>query len=214
VKQSRRQYGTGTPEIDDIVDAALRIIDREGVPALTLRALADELDSFTANLYRRIKDRDHVLDLVLARVMSDAALDDIPEDAPWDERLIEYALHLYDTWLQHRQAVPLLKRVNPDLHLGLGLVERFAAEFARSPLKPEEQFVAIGAYISVVSHGLYGLEELPAEVLMDQAIVTSEDTAYPALRAIALAVGDLPEDADARFRETFRRRIALILRPS
>ncbi|MFN8664242.1 MAG: TetR/AcrR family transcriptional regulator [Thermomicrobiales bacterium] len=68
-----------------IVDAALRLIDREGVDAVTMRRVAQELDTGPASLYVYVSNRRHLLDLVLDQVMAEIV---VPQDGTWKERLI------------------------------------------------------------------------------------------------------------------------------
>ena len=62
---------------DRILGRAVQIADAEGVEALTMRRLADELGFEAMSLYRHVKNKDDVLggmlDLVLAEIESPAA---------------------------------------------------------------------------------------------------------------------------------------------
>jgi len=53
-----------------ILDAALAIIDTHGAEALTMRALAAQLDSGTATLYRHFPNRAALIADVIDRVLS------------------------------------------------------------------------------------------------------------------------------------------------
>jgi AcrR family transcriptional regulator len=70
---------------DRIVDAALGIMDREGLEAVTMRRVAREVGVEAMSLYHHVADKDDLLDGVCARVMTDFR---IPErdDRPWSER--------------------------------------------------------------------------------------------------------------------------------
>jgi AcrR family transcriptional regulator len=76
-----------------IVDAALRIVRAEGVDALTMRRLAQELDTGPASLYVYVANRDELWDLVF-----DAAIGSIETDptdpARWREQLQELAARM------------------------------------------------------------------------------------------------------------------------
>jgi AcrR family transcriptional regulator len=67
---------------DRIVDAALGIMDREGLDAVTMRRVAREVGVEAMSLYHHVADKDDLLDGVCARVMTDFR---IPErdDRPW-----------------------------------------------------------------------------------------------------------------------------------
>lgn len=64
----------------DLATAALAVLDREGLPALTMRAVAKELGMATMALYRYVRDRDELEVLVADQVF--AAIDTaLPEEA-------------------------------------------------------------------------------------------------------------------------------------
>ncbi|KDN87641.1 TetR/AcrR family transcriptional regulator [Kitasatospora cheerisanensis] len=62
---------------DQIAAAALAVIDRDGLPALSMRTVAAELDRRTMALYRYVEDREEleclVVDLALGPVLDRAA---------------------------------------------------------------------------------------------------------------------------------------------
>lgn len=84
--KSRRDRPAKTPLSQEIiVETALRLVDREGVDAVTMRRVALELDTGPASLYVYVRNRRHLLDLVLDRVMAEIA---VPREGSWSERLI------------------------------------------------------------------------------------------------------------------------------
>jgi AcrR family transcriptional regulator len=68
-----------------IVEAALQLMDREGLDAVTMRRIAREVGVEAMSLYHHVADKDDLLDGICARVMTDFR---IPEhdDRPWMER--------------------------------------------------------------------------------------------------------------------------------
>jgi AcrR family transcriptional regulator len=69
-----------------IVDAALRLVDSEGVDAVTMRRVAQVLDTGPASLYVYIENREQLLNLVLDRVFGEIKLPDA-ELGDWRTRL-------------------------------------------------------------------------------------------------------------------------------
>jgi AcrR family transcriptional regulator len=57
-----------------IVTAALAIIDRDGIDALTMRRVASELDSAPMAIYRHVRDKDQLLVLMLDRLAATVAV--------------------------------------------------------------------------------------------------------------------------------------------
>ena len=90
----------------DIVEAAVRIVDSEGVDALTVRRLAQELSTGSASLYWHISGKDELGELVYDRIMGEIRL---PETDPthWEEQLKDVARQVYRVMLSHNDAVRL-----------------------------------------------------------------------------------------------------------
>ena len=66
---------------DKIVRAALRIMDEEGLEAVTMRRVAKEVGVEAMSLYNHVKDKDDILDGVCSCVMQDFQLPDDGSDA-------------------------------------------------------------------------------------------------------------------------------------
>lgn len=73
-----------------IVTAAVRLLDNEGLAALSMRRLAEELGTGAASLYWHVGSKDGLLDLVLDEVIGENEVPD-PDPAHWREQLKEVA---------------------------------------------------------------------------------------------------------------------------
>src|SRR5215470_4968794 len=73
-----------------IVAAAIGLLDREGLSALSMRRLGEELGAGAASLYWHVGSKDGLLDLVLDELIGE---DEIPDADParWQEQLKETA---------------------------------------------------------------------------------------------------------------------------
>jgi AcrR family transcriptional regulator len=91
---------------DAIVDAALAILDAEGVDALTIRRLGHELGTGAASLYWHIAGKDELCELVYDRIMGEIELPE-PDPSRWEEQLKELARQAYRAMLSHNDAVRL-----------------------------------------------------------------------------------------------------------
>jgi TetR/AcrR family transcriptional regulator, tetracycline repressor protein len=87
-----------------IVDAALQLLDREGLDELSMRRLAEELDTGAASLYHHVGSKDGLLDLVLDRVIGELEVPD-PDPERWQEQLKEIARGQRAGILRHRDIV-------------------------------------------------------------------------------------------------------------
>lgn len=64
-----------------LFETALRLVDTEGLEALTMRRLAAELGVEAASLYHHVPNKDALIDGILIRVRSEMALPDpVPSD--------------------------------------------------------------------------------------------------------------------------------------
>ncbi|HXW39415.1 MAG TPA: TetR family transcriptional regulator [Acidimicrobiales bacterium] len=70
-RQAPTSTGTAGIGSDDVVDAALRIVEREGARALTMRRLAEELGTAVTAIYWHVGNRDALVDLLVARLIED-----------------------------------------------------------------------------------------------------------------------------------------------
>jgi AcrR family transcriptional regulator len=91
---------------DTIVDAAIKVLDVEGVDALTIRRLADELGTGPATLYWHIKGKEELGELVYDRIMGEVELPE-PDPAHWQDQLKQLARDTYRILRAHNDAVRL-----------------------------------------------------------------------------------------------------------
>jgi len=103
----------------DVLATALRLIDEEGVDALTMRRLGRALDRDPMRLYRFAASKDALLDGVVELVLEEL---EVPSSAPaqtWSDVLRATAHRYRRIALRHPHVVPLL--VTRPLATPLGL---------------------------------------------------------------------------------------------
>lgn len=107
---------------------ALRIVDEEGADALSMRTLAQRLDSGTATLYRHFSNRAslvaHVVDHVFGEVEFDA--DDLAVTG-WRQACQAAAQGMFDALRRHRNVASLLVERLPAGPNAMALRERYLA---------------------------------------------------------------------------------------
>ncbi len=91
---------------EQIVDAAVAILDSEGVEALTIRRIGEALNTGSATLYWYIASKDELAELVYDRVMGEIELPD-PDPEHWQDQLKELGLQVYRVMLRHNDLVRL-----------------------------------------------------------------------------------------------------------
>ena len=86
--------------LEEIVDVALSIADRDGLDAASMRRLSTELGVGTMTLYHYVADKDHLEELIFDRVMGEVLLaGEVPSG--WRDALSEIARHTRDAFLRH-----------------------------------------------------------------------------------------------------------------
>lgn len=92
---------------EQLAAAALAVIDREGLSALSMRSVALELGMGTMSAYRYVDGREQLERLVVDLVLSRVDLD-VPEALPWTERISVLAERVRLAVAAHPSVVPLL----------------------------------------------------------------------------------------------------------
>ncbi|HWH12465.1 MAG TPA: TetR/AcrR family transcriptional regulator [Solirubrobacteraceae bacterium] len=72
-----------------IVDAAVRVLDEEGLDAMSMRRVGEELETGGATLYRLVASKEELLELVIDRVIGDLELPGEPDANRWEEQVKE-----------------------------------------------------------------------------------------------------------------------------
>lgn len=134
---------SGTPLTrDQVLAAALKMLDEDGIDGLSMRKLASALNVEAMSLYNHIKDKRDLLDglcnLVLAQI-------ELPGTSlPWIQRLEAFAINLYEGLLQHPAIVLILASEEgrpTDMRVIQGM-ESLIAILSESGLNPQHQVSA------------------------------------------------------------------------
>jgi len=133
----RRSPGRPAVPVDKIVATALQIIDEEGADALSMRTLAQRLDSGTATLYRHFTNRGeviaHVVDLVFGAVEFDA---ERLAAMSWQRAIKAAAQAMFDALRRHGNVAPLLVEELPIGPNAMAQRERFIALLLNNGFPP------------------------------------------------------------------------------
>ncbi|MEU8121385.1 TetR/AcrR family transcriptional regulator C-terminal domain-containing protein [Spirillospora sp. NPDC049024] len=84
-----------------IVDTAIRVLDAEGLEAVTMRRVAQELGTGPASLYAHVSGKEELRELMLDRVAAEVRLP-VPDPARWQEQLKELASEIRRVYTSHR----------------------------------------------------------------------------------------------------------------
>lgn len=135
---------------DDVVTAAVRLLDEAGLEGLTLRRLAGELGVSAPTLYWHVADKRGLLDHVAERLLADQWRAPGPRpDQPWWEWLRERSIAQYRALVDHRDAALVVAGNRPTAE-ALPAVERTVGTLVDAGFAVEEAFAAIQAIGNLV----------------------------------------------------------------
>jgi len=106
--RERRRNRPGGLTTEQITETALGIVDREGLPALTMRRLADQLHTGAASLYRHVDNREELLVEVVDHVLGEVRFG--TPKATWRDDFRNQAHLLRTTLLGHPHLLPVVLR--------------------------------------------------------------------------------------------------------
>ena len=139
---------------DDIVAAALSVIDADGLDALTMRRLGAELGVAAMSLYRHLPNRDAVLAEVVNRLAGEA-IADLDPGSSWPEALTRFGTAYRRMLLDHPRAVPLLATHPIDVDTGFALIGGVLDRFATAKVSQADALTAVQSVtVFVLGHAL------------------------------------------------------------
>jgi AcrR family transcriptional regulator len=97
-----RVRGGGQPTLgrEQIVRAAIELLDAEGAAGLSMRRLGSRLSAGATSLYWHVANKDELLELALDEVLGEVYVPE-PRDAPWRVSVSVFANSLRATLLRH-----------------------------------------------------------------------------------------------------------------
>jgi AcrR family transcriptional regulator len=110
--------------VDAIVDRALRIVDTEGVQAVSMRRVAADFDTGPASLYAHVANKEALLRLVLDRILDEVEL---PAGDDWQDVIRSLAQNVRAVLQRHNDAAVLSFAHIPTGEKALQAVERVLA---------------------------------------------------------------------------------------
>lgn len=91
---------------DQVLRAALRLVDRDGAAALSMRKLARELKVEAMTLYHHVRNKQALEDAIVEQVLLDS-LPRVEASASWQDVLLGYANGLHQGLVAHPGSVAL-----------------------------------------------------------------------------------------------------------
>ena len=113
-KQHRNRQAVGLRQPlnrQRVLQAALAVVDREGMDQLTIRRIGEELAVEGMSLYKHVADKDAVLDGIVELLWAELPASPDP-DGDWREALQQLAEGMRAVFRRHPRAAPLLTTRN------------------------------------------------------------------------------------------------------
>ena len=139
-----------------ILAAAMRIIDAEGLDALSMRRLGTELGVNPMAAYYHVPNKAALYDLVLDAVMAGVDTSTIDFAAPLAEQMKQAARAYRAAILDHPRAIPVLATRSVRSATALRPVEPFLAILFAAGLTPDEALAAVDAVAHYILGGAMG----------------------------------------------------------
>ncbi|MFF8774884.1 TetR/AcrR family transcriptional regulator [Kitasatospora sp. NPDC015120] len=173
-----------------VVAAGRRVIERDGIDALTMRAVATELGTAPASLYRHVTDREALLIAVLEQIAEGMPVD-VPGATP-QERLLRRLLGAHDYMAGHTWVLHILIRGELVARNALAFNDACLADLMAVGLRPEPALTAFRACWQLVLGELLSEHPVspPREPSQRRAVIESADRErHPALGRVLDEVG-------------------------
>jgi AcrR family transcriptional regulator len=132
-----------------ILEAAVRIVDSEGLEALSMRRLGAELGVEAMSLYNHVPNKEALLDGMVELLLGE--LEVPPESEGWESRVREAYRAFRRLAHEHPNVFPLLVVRPPDTMDGVWLVEEFLKTLREAGFDPETALYAFRALSSFAS---------------------------------------------------------------
>jgi AcrR family transcriptional regulator len=189
-----------------VLSTALELVDAEGLEALTMRRLGQQLGRDPMSLYRYAKNRAELLDGVSELVLNELPIN--PDDPDWQAQLRRIAHDLRDLALRHPNVVPLL--VTRPLSTPLGLrplgtlrpLEQILSLLVDAGFAPTDALHVYRAYYGYLyGHILNELQEFIVdpeenEALLRLGLHRLPPKSFPCLRSLAPVLADYDGTAE------------------
>lgn len=183
-----------TPE--GIVTAGRRIIERDGLDALSMRTVATELGTAATSLYRHVADRDALLVGILEDVARGMPVD-VPGTTP-ELRLRRRWGRAHDYLAEHSWVVHILIRGEMIAEEAFRFSDACLADFMEAGMTPRKAFTAFTACWHLTIGEILDSHPLqpPREPTQRRAAVSQVDAR--ALPAAARVWSEVPPPQDRR----------------
>jgi AcrR family transcriptional regulator len=181
--------------------ATLAVLDRDGLAALSMRAVAAELGMGTMSLYRYVADREELEALAVEHVVS--TVDTVPPKALWDKQIAVLVERVRAAIAAHPNAVPLTMAHRHRCPSLLRWAEAVLGVLTRAGFTGEQRVIALRAVLSYLIGATETEHRSPLSGLGTDAMSRMDE--YPLLAETAATARTITPDIE------FRRGLDIVL---
>ncbi|AJT68497.1 TetR/AcrR family transcriptional regulator [Streptomyces chattanoogensis] len=137
---------------EQIVAAAIELLDLEGIEALSMRKLGSRLNAAATSLYRHVANRDELIQLVVDDVYGELELPATADRTQWRAAVTRIAADLRAMTLRHPWIAPELGQVGL-VHIGpnaMRMSSGMLAQFEAAGFPANEKDQAVGTLTAYV----------------------------------------------------------------
>jgi AcrR family transcriptional regulator len=188
----------------DIATAALQVIDRDGLAALSMRTTAVELGVGAMSLYRYVQDREALERLVVDQVLVSVVTESTRGKA-WEKQITRLAENIRKAVGAHPSIVPLLMLHRHASREVKRCAEAFLRDLTEGGFSGKPRVIALRTLVSYLNGALQAQHLGPLDGAGTVAMAESLSDDYPLLAATANVARRIGPD------EEFRSGIAIVL---
>src|SRR5215213_12004852 len=182
-----------------ILEAAIRFVDREGLEALSMRKLGSELGVEAMSLYNHVPNKVALLDGMVELLLGKLQI--APESEGWERRVKDAYRAFRRLAHEHPNVFPLLVVRPPDTMDGVWLVEELLKTLGEAGCDPETALYAFRALSSYTSG--YAMAEIrgfamePSGARAGASRLPDDD--FPHIHELAAPLREVDHDAEFEF---------------
>jgi AcrR family transcriptional regulator len=186
--------------LDRILAAALELVDEQGADALSMRSLAQRLESGTATLYRHFANRSELVAMMVDRMLGEVDLDaETVASLPWQQACTLFAQNMFDALGRHGNVASVLighVPMGPNAMAHRERVLLVLLDNGFPPVVAAHAYATLSRYVLGFAIQLSGAATAEQDARLAAAFRELDPSRYPATVA---AADDLPVPLDEEF---------------
>jgi AcrR family transcriptional regulator len=206
---SGRSRGRPALPLDRILAVALELVDEQGADALSMRSLAQRLESGTATLYRHFANRSELVAMMVDRMLGEIDLDaNAVAGRSWQQACTSFAQHTFDALSRHGNVASLLighVPMGPNALAHREKILTILLDNGFPPVVAAHAYATVSRYVLGFAIQVSGSARADEDARLATAFHELDPSRYPATVAVA---DDLPVPLEEEFAYGLRLIIA------